>query len=276
MRLVGEVTTRGEKSEECIHRFRTETRRADAALRFFADCLPRRRTERIRRQLSDIRGKAGLVRDFDILLPLLSEFGDQLPEQTVAWLLERVGRLRAEKMRSLKRFCQQLLKRDFKGQTQALCHRIGWRPAENAPSLPEYSSQSIDRLVTRFCNVVESIGDDEQQLHDARILGRRLRYTLELVKDNLPQGVVDDVCRDLSTLQDELGASNDQVSVWQFLQTCEQECDQKSMAVSLRPIIDALKVSMTEQANSAMQLVNDKAKSVRSRVAELTLACETH
>ena len=45
---------------EYVHQLRVTTRRADAALQLFRDCMPSRRAKKMRRRLSQIRKAAGM------------------------------------------------------------------------------------------------------------------------------------------------------------------------------------------------------------------------
>ena len=53
---------------EYVHQLRVGTRRAAAALRVFADCLPRKHLRTLRRRLREIRRAAGDARDWDVFL----------------------------------------------------------------------------------------------------------------------------------------------------------------------------------------------------------------
>src|SRR5262245_11473393 len=52
---------------EHVHQLRVATRRADAAMRAFADFLPRRKAKKLRRALKRIRRAAGEARDHDVM-----------------------------------------------------------------------------------------------------------------------------------------------------------------------------------------------------------------
>ncbi|MEK6261216.1 MAG: CHAD domain-containing protein [Planctomycetota bacterium] len=264
------VTAKSKKDVERVHQLRTETRRADAALRLFADWLPRRRADWIRRRLGDVRCKAGTVRDLDVLMLPLEELGRQLPKQAGKWLLDRAELFRAEAMHSLRRFCRQLLKHGFEDRTRSLTDRIGWRHASAEPSPSELGSLAIGRLATDFFCRVDLLRDDRQQLHKVRILGRRLRYTLDLLRDVLPAFPAEAACRELSEIQESLGLANDQATALQFLQSSAAECGRKPVTEPLRRAIDSLKITMAEQVELVIHEVTGKVDRVRSFVAELT------
>src|SRR5579871_1164918 len=62
-----------DKDIEYVHQLRVGTRRADAALRIFADCLPKKSYRKARRRLKRIRRAAGAARDWDVFLAELLE-----------------------------------------------------------------------------------------------------------------------------------------------------------------------------------------------------------
>ena len=56
---------------ENVHQLRVSTRRAAAALRIFADCLPTRVHEKTRKTLRSLRRSAGEARDWDVFLEMM-------------------------------------------------------------------------------------------------------------------------------------------------------------------------------------------------------------
>src|SRR5258707_4887072 len=56
---------------ENVHQLRVGTRRAGAALRIFADCLPKRLYDKTRKSLRSLRRSAGAARDWDVFLETL-------------------------------------------------------------------------------------------------------------------------------------------------------------------------------------------------------------
>src|SRR5690349_7794695 len=57
-----------DRDPEFVHQLRVGTRRADAALRIFRPCLPRKVYKKARRRLRELRRAAGAVRDWDVFL----------------------------------------------------------------------------------------------------------------------------------------------------------------------------------------------------------------
>ena len=57
-----------DEDPEYVHQLRVGTRRAGAALRVFADCLPRKHRRTMRLLLRTLRRGAGAARDWDVFL----------------------------------------------------------------------------------------------------------------------------------------------------------------------------------------------------------------
>src|SRR5437879_3997723 len=59
---------------EYVHQLRVATRRAGAAFRIFADCLPAKLRRKAKQQIREIRHAAAEARDWDVFLLSLSEW----------------------------------------------------------------------------------------------------------------------------------------------------------------------------------------------------------
>ena len=267
VQLVADVATKSDRNVERIHDLRTETRRADAALRLFVDWLPRRRTERIRRHMGDIREKAGEVRDLDVQLPLLESLNQQLSVETLNWLRDRIVGLQEKKERSLKLHCRQLVEWGFTSKTRSLTHHVQWRQSGTMPSIHEFCCLEIGRFTTRFDAAVELLKSDSQQLHHVRIQGRRLRYSLDLMRDVLPESPLKVVCDKLTELQDSLGRANDQNTMLRFLNDSAKD---EELGPLLNPVITQLNAVTSEQLDHIIQAALRTADEVHSDLAEMT------
>ncbi len=93
-----------------MHQLRVATRRAQSALRLFADALPRRRSRWWNRQLKRVRKTSGRVRDLDVLIQRLvpQQNRDVVePLQLIVQDLQRQRRDAQEPLRELrKRACR--------------------------------------------------------------------------------------------------------------------------------------------------------------------------
>lgn len=195
----------GEDPEE-LHDMRVATRRLRAALKLYADVLPRR-AERYERDLRHFARALGDVRDLDVHLERLSGEASKNGEtfvEVVAVLEERrveAGRRMLEALDSnrYERFVA-----SFSGTL-----RRGRSPAPTGPIL-EVAPDLVRRRYRKVRKDVEALGEDSppEDFHDLRKKGKRLRYALEPL-----QGIYgkpsEKMVRLLKTIQDDLGDHQD-------------------------------------------------------------------
>lgn len=272
--LIEEITQSNdktsEKNQERVHDLRTSTRRLDLALDLFDGWLPEDRTDSLKKQLKKIRGKAGSVRNLDVLMPLLAQSKNVLSKKARKWLIHRAESSRAKAWAALKRMCQRVLKGDFEGHAQALKRHFGWRKSSAAPSVKEFSLREIHRHSKDFFSRLELAQVDSKMMHPARIAGRKLRYTLELLEDALAQSLVEATCDRLSKVQDTLGKANDQEFAVSFLNESESDGPPKSVAAVLLPAIHSLDASTEKQIKEAIHDVSETAGRVKKLLNDLT------
>src|SRR6185312_8584052 len=103
----------------------------------------------------------------------------------------------SKRMHSLKRHCRKLLRHSFKDRSRSLAHDVRWRQETTVPAPRQACQLAIDHLAKDFFSAVGLLNDDAEQLHKARILGRRLRYTLDLLRDFLPDSPIEKACQKL-------------------------------------------------------------------------------
>jgi len=270
------ATGAGDDDVELIHNLRTESRRADVVLRLFADCLPHDRTAWLRRKLDQIRSKAGIVRDLEVIVPLLERVGDPLPARTRKMLSDWINGCRAKEFDSFKRYCRRLLDRGFVDRIRRVSLRNGWRKLAAGRNIPKLGSRFVSRLATKFFRQVDLLKSDEQQLHKVRILGRRLRYTLQLLQDlgtdadAASNADIETACRRLSEMQEALGHVHDSMSAPRVLYEFVAESSQHLVDEALRRVIDSLEASIYRDGQAVIQEVIDKANQVQNALMELT------
>src|SRR5262245_48894926 len=86
-----------EEDVEHVHQLRVATRRADAALRLFHLCLPRKVYRRARKRLRKIRRAAGAARDWDVFLISLGERIEAAPAAQVPGIDFLIGHALGER-----------------------------------------------------------------------------------------------------------------------------------------------------------------------------------
>ena len=201
---------------EAVHKMRVATRRQRAAWRIFGEAFGKGRTKRYRDGLRDTARRLGAVRDLDVQLEAADAYRADLPvaEQRAiepllaAWRQHRddarVLLLRELDSGGFRRWLDDYV--DFVRTEGAAVRQVGavqpHRIRDTAPS----------RIWTAYEGVrgYESVlrWADVETLHELRIAGKWLRYSMEFVREPLgPE--IDPLIARVTALQDHLGLMND-------------------------------------------------------------------
>jgi CHAD domain-containing protein len=196
---------------EHVHHLRVWTRRAGAALKLYAELLPKRRAAWMTKQLKRLRRAANEARDLDVLAQRLAT-GDGAPEAE-RWL-EKVRRQRAEAQKPIVAIHERLQREHrLERRIRKLLQRVRPRAQADAKPVPprfgDWARACLRPIVQRFFAAVPAEESDALALHQFRIRGKELRYALELLAGAFPADVYDQLYPLVETLQDKLGAIND-------------------------------------------------------------------
>jgi Uncharacterized conserved protein len=214
--LAREAGTREGSVAEELHAMRVATRRQRAAWRVFGASFRPSRTKRYRMGLREIASRLGTVRDLDVLLEAADAYRADLPmtEQRALEPLLRDWHGRRDDARVLlvreldsgryQRWVDDY--RDFVRTDGAAVIPVGptqpHRVRDTAPSRiwAAYEQVRAYEPVLRWADV--------ETLHELRIAGKWLRYTLEFVRETIEPDVTPLLAR-VTALQDHLGLMND-------------------------------------------------------------------
>lgn len=185
---------------EPVHQLRVATRRAAAALRVFADLVPRKAERHLRRSLRKLRRAAGAARDSDVFLLKLRRWTEGRPGA------ERPGLdLLAGMALSARRDAQADLDATDPAETLMVAHlRCGKRE-----SLGERASAILPGLFAELTDAANDDLDNAHRLHQLRMAGKRLRYALELFVDCYGPDVREQLVPEVESVQDLLGDAHD-------------------------------------------------------------------
>jgi CHAD domain-containing protein len=178
----GEPGARLGDDPEALHEMRLATRRLRAALRLFADVLPRG-VRRLRRQVSWAAAALGAVRDLDVELAALA--AAELAEADRAALAAVQAGVRARRERARRRMLRALDSRRWgraAAGVEALLAR-GPAPTRRARApVAEVAPATIARCYRKVRRLGDRLRkhDDAAAYHALRISGKRLRYALEV------------------------------------------------------------------------------------------------
>jgi triphosphatase len=197
----------GEDPED-LHDMRVAARRLRAALKLYADALPRR-AEQYERDLRFVADALGEVRDLDVHLDRLAEEASrngEVLEEIVALLEERRVEFQRRMLEALDSNRYERLVSNFTGTL-----RRGRSPSP-ANSILEAVPDLIRRRYKKIRKDVEALTEDSppEDFHDLRKKCKSLRYALEPLQEIYGKGAKKMV-KLLKSIQDDLGDHQDLV-----------------------------------------------------------------
>jgi CHAD domain-containing protein len=201
-----------EKDSEYIHQLRVGTRRAGAALEIFAACLPDKVYGSARKQLRQIRRAAGEARDWDVFLVALQQEEHRKKRQHRPGLDFLMGSALAQRILAQQHLADACSDYPF-GFERLLAETIA------AVHKPDYDAGTRTLLdlagplqVNLWKDLEKAVAGDltnYTRLHRVRILGKRLRYAMEIFADCFAPIFREEFYPAIEEMQDILGRAND-------------------------------------------------------------------
>lgn len=208
---LGPASDRPEEDVEHVHQLRVGTRRAGAALRAFAELLPEHLARHARKTLRALRRAAGQARDWDVFVAMVAERLPRAPAKQRRGLDFLCGFGRGQRAPAQKQLREAIAVRGprlpdvMEEIDQALSgHRDG-----AAPTLRELAVPTLTALVRDLEQAASGDLHDYAQLHRVRILGKRLRYAMELFDSCFAPAFREEYYPAVEEMQDILGLAND-------------------------------------------------------------------
>ena len=201
-----------DKDIEYVHQLRVGTRRADAALRIFATCLPKKIYRKARRRLKKIRRAAGAARDWDVFLAelLAREHGADAKHRSgldflIGYALGQRNAAHAD--------LESVYHEEGPTFETFLVRIVDSVRSPDGPSSPAVLVDLARPILFDCLKELEqaALGDlsDYAQLHQVRIAGKRLRYAMEVFADCFDASFRDTLYPRIEQLQEILGRAND-------------------------------------------------------------------
>ena len=218
------------ESIEHVHQLRVWSRRATAAIRLYRDLCPWVRSGRVKKQLTKIRRAANDARDADVLLLRLEK--DQ-NEPGAARLLERARKHRAQSQQPLVAIFDKMESGDrFRRQMENLLSSLRERAQSNAlrsARFGPWARANLRPYLDQFFHDGQAPLSDLGALHQFRISGKKLRYTMELLAAAFPLRFAKRLYPKIESLQERLGEINDlataQLRYRHWLEEAESESE---------------------------------------------------
>ena len=214
--LAREAGTRDGKDPEELHAMRVATRRQRAAWRVFGPAFRPGRTKTYRSNLRDVASRLGAVRDLDVLLEAADGYRADLPTSEQRALEPLLSGWRTHRDDARKLLIRELdsdgYQRWLEDYGEFVRHE-GLAVVAVAPTQPHrVRDTAASQILTAYEGVraYEPVlrWADVETLHELRIAGKWLRYTLEFVREALAPEAANLIAR-VTAMQDHLGELND-------------------------------------------------------------------
>jgi CHAD domain-containing protein len=214
--LAREAGTRDGKDPEDLHSMRVATRRQRAAWRVFGAAFRQGRTKTYRGNLRDVAARLGAVRDLDVLLEAADTYRANLPttEQRALEPLLSGWRIHRDDARRL--LIRELDSDGYKRWLEDYGEFVRHEGLAVVPVVPTQPHRVRDTAASQILAAYEAVRAyepvlrwaDVETLHELRIAGKWLRYTMEFVREALGPESATLIAR-VTAMQDHLGELND-------------------------------------------------------------------
>ena len=211
-----------DKDPEHVHQLRVSTRRAGAAVEIFAPCLSAKTYTSARKRLRRLRRAAGEARDWDVFLMGLASEKQKHKRHHRPGLDFVTGYALGQRVSAQAHLEEASPDYPFaferlQTETVAAVHKPRYDPGTR--TLGDLAGPLLLGLVRDFDQAASGDLSDYGKLHRVRILGKRLRYAMEVFGDCFAQEFREELYTAVEEMQDILGRANDSYVAGQRLQT---------------------------------------------------------
>jgi CHAD domain-containing protein len=214
--LAREAGVRSGHDLEDVHAMRVATRRQRAAWRVFGAAFRPGRTKRYRTGLREIAARLGAVRDLDVLIEAADHYRADMPTTEQRGLEPLLADWRTHRDDARVLLVRELDSDGFRRWVDDYRDFVRTEGAAVLPVGPVQPHRIRDTTASRVWTAYEQVRGyesvlrwaDVETLHELRIAGKWLRYTLEFVREALGPDAAPLIGR-VTALQDHLGLMND-------------------------------------------------------------------
>jgi CHAD domain-containing protein len=181
--LAHEPGVRVGDDREDLHQLRVATRRLRSVLKTAAPCLERSWVDEMRSELAWFGGELGPARDLDVLIAHLHEEADELEpgdQRALEPLFDKLGQDRAEERG---RVVEATHSKRYLALLASIEAAAAGLPGGDGGFLRKEVVKEFKKLRKSMKGVIEDPTDGA--IHRARIQGKRARYAVELLEDEL-------------------------------------------------------------------------------------------
>ena len=198
---------------EHVHRLRVACRRASAALRAFAP-LMKRKPRKLKRWISMIRGAAGPARDADVLL---ARFVHERPDGVTDYALARLSAERTAAQQALVGVAERATRGKLDRVVERTLKLLDSRN-DSQGTLAAFGQHALEQAYLPFRRLADLEEPTIDELHQLRIAGKRVRYSLELFRTIFPNELHQQTYGLVEKLQTRLGEINDHATAQRLYQ----------------------------------------------------------
>ena len=196
---------------EYIHQLRVGTRRCRAAIEVFRDCLPKKDVKEAKAALRSIRRAAGAARDWDVFIeslesarPLKSASGKPTLDFLLGYALGERSAAQARLVEAAERTGPEFLE-----LSAALPEHLREPRETHFESFGALALADLHLGIEEFQLGVDADPTEPADLHKLRILGKRLRYSIEIFAPCFSPSLKDQIYPAVEALQEHLGELQD-------------------------------------------------------------------
>lgn len=210
---------------EFLHDYRVALRKVRSVLSLFKGAYSEERTAEFKRIASELMAPTGRLRDLDVYLLAQDDYFAMLPETLHEGLGLMFGMLRKERRKTHRRLSARLVSDEYDSTMRAFMAAFAdpdgaGRGPEAGTGIGDFGSRLIWKRYRKVCRLARTITADtpDEQVHELRILCKKLRYLMEFFAPLYPAAAVKPILKPLKRLQDNLGLFNDYSVQQTFLQ----------------------------------------------------------
>ena len=220
---------------EHVHQLRVACRRTSAALEAFRPLMAKKPTA-LRSMLKRIRRAAGPARDTDVLLERYQSIPTSPP--AVEYVIARLEQQRVDVQQQLVTVEKQARPKKI-DRSLKQCLSLLEQGNKKQPTIGKFAKAALHEASLPVMELTKLKQPNLEQLHELRIAGKRLRYSIELFHSVFPQDLQAEFYPLVEKLQSRLGKINDHATAQAMFQRWLSQMPVGSHAADLAACIVA-------------------------------------